>query len=121
MVLIVAQSLGAFDGLGEVWDVPAAPTADLVAEYPKSACPATADGAFSDDASLRAAQVWDRCLLDDERRLWDSDLESGVVEVARRAPLQPRRECLVDAPVKSDEVPTGAEGQPVQVDCGRDR
>jgi len=118
VVLIVAQSLGAFDGLGDVWDVPTPPTADLIAEYPKSACPATANRAFSDDASLRAAQVWDRCLLDDERCLWDSDLESGVVEVERSAPLQPRHKCLVDATVESDEAPTGAEGQPVQVDRG---
>ena len=44
---------------------------DLVAEDPKSARPATADGAFGDDAPLLAAQVRDRRLLDDERRLRD--------------------------------------------------
>ena len=94
----------------------AAPEPDLVAEDPKSARPATADGAFGDDAALLAAPVGDRRLLDDELRLRDFDLERGVVEVTGRTPLHPRRQRLVDATVEPDEVPARAERQPVQVD-----
>ena len=87
-IFVVAQSPRAVDGLGDVRDVAAAPKADLVAEDPKSARPATADRAFGDDAPLLAAPVVDRRLLDDERPLRDLDLERGVVEVTRRTPLQ---------------------------------
>src|SRR5437588_12955397 len=95
------------------------PKTDLVAEDPRSACPVTADGAFGDDASPLAAQVRDRRLLDDERPLWDSDLERGVVEVAHRAPLHSCHQRLVGATVEPDEVTACAEWQPVQVDCSR--
>jgi hypothetical protein len=94
------------------------PQTDIVAEHPKSACPATADGASGDDAPLLAAQVWDRRLLDDERPLWDVDLERRVVEIARRTPLNPSHERLVGATVEPDEVPTCPERQPEQVDRG---
>ena len=58
---------------------------------------------------LLAAQIWHRRLLDDEGRLWDVNLECGVVEVARRTALDPRHQCLVRATVEPDEVPAGAE------------
>jgi hypothetical protein len=54
----------------------------------------------------------DRRLLDHERCLSDFDLERGVVEVARRPPLQPRVQRLVEATVEPYEVPARAEGQP---------
>ena len=118
-IFVVGQSPGAIHCLGDIGNVSVEPKTDLVAEYPKSACPATADGASGNDAPLLPAQVWDRRLLDDEGPLRDFDLKRGVVEIARRTPLQPRRQRLVDATVKPDETPTGAERQPVQIDCGR--
>jgi hypothetical protein len=78
------------------------PYTDLVAEDPKSACPATADGTSGDDAPLLAAQVCDRRLLDDERLFSDFDLERGVVEIARRTPLDPCHERLVGKTVEPD-------------------
>jgi hypothetical protein len=95
--------------------VTTAPEPDLVTEDPKSACPASADGALGDDTTLLAAPIVDRRLLDHECSLRDFNLKRGVVEVARRPPLQPRRQRLVDATVEPDEVPARAEGQPVQV------
>jgi hypothetical protein len=61
----------------------------------------------------------DRRLLDDVLRPWNLHLECGVVEIARWTPLQPCRHGFVQTTVEPDEVPTGAEWQPVQVDCGR--
>ena len=78
---------------------------DLVAEDPKSPCPAVADRALGDDAPLLAAEVWDGRLLDDVRRFWDLNLERGVVEVARRTTLDPRRHRFVDAAVEPSRVP----------------
>jgi hypothetical protein len=117
-IFLVGQSPRTVYGLGDVGNVSVAPHANLVAEYPKSACPATADGASGNDAPLLPAQVWDRRLLDDERPLRDLDLERGVVEIAPRTPLNPGHERLVGATVEPDEVPTCAERQPVQVDPG---
>ena len=98
-----------------------APEPDLVAEDPESARPASADGAFGDDTALLSAPVVDRRLLDHERSLREFDLKRGVVEVARRPPLQPRGQRLVDASVEPDEVPARAERQPVQVNPGHAR
>ena len=117
-IFVGGQSPRAVYGLGDVRNVSTEPKTDLVAEDPKSAGPATADSAFGDDAPLHPAPVVDRRLLDDERPLGDFDLERGVVEVTRRTPPHPGRQRLVDATVEADEVSTGAEGQPVQVDCG---
>jgi hypothetical protein len=63
----------------------------------------------------------DRRLLDHERSLRKFDLKRGVVEIARRPPLQPRGQRLVDASVEPDEVPARAERQPVQVNPGHAR
>jgi hypothetical protein len=54
----------------------------------------------------------DRRLLDHERSLRELDLKRGVVEVARRPPLEASRERFVDASVEPDEVPARAERQP---------
>src|SRR5205823_5307282 len=68
-LLLIAEARGAVDGLGDVRYVATAPDPDLVAEDPKSACPASADGALGDDAALLSAPVVDRRLLDHERPL----------------------------------------------------
>jgi hypothetical protein len=62
--VVVAESPRAVDGLGYIRYVAAGPEPDLVAEDPESAGPASADGAFGDDAALLAAPVVDRRLLD---------------------------------------------------------
>jgi len=101
--------LGAVDSLGDVRNVSVAPKADLVAEDPESAGPASSDGTFGNDAALLAAEVWDRRLLDDERPLWNLDLERGVIKLAGRTPRHPCCQCLVGATVEPDEVPPCAE------------
>src|SRR4051794_9984338 len=118
-VLVGGQSLRTVYGFGDVRNIPAAPEPDLVAEDPKSACPATADRALGHDAPVLAAPVVDRRLLDDVRRPLKRHLEGGVVEITRRTPLQPRHDRLVRATVEPDEMPSGAERQPVQVHCRR--
>ncbi|MET0973376.1 MAG: hypothetical protein ABWY95_08140 [Thermoleophilaceae bacterium] len=114
---VVAQSLRAIYGLVNVRNLSASPEANLVPEDPKSACQATANGTFRDDSPRLAAQVQRWRLLDHERSLRNLDPERGVIEVARRPPLQACGQRLIDATVEPDEVPTGAAGQPVQVDC----
>jgi hypothetical protein len=69
------QSPRAVHGLRDVGDMPATPEADLVAEDPKSARPAAADGTPGDDAPLTTAEVGDWGLLDHVGPLRDVDLE----------------------------------------------
>jgi hypothetical protein len=118
MDLVTSEVPRTLHGLRDVGNVSAPPQPDLVAEDPESTRPAAADGALGDDAPLHAAPVMDRRLLDDECPLWDFDLERGVIEVACAAVLQSSRHRLVDATVEPDELPTGAERQPVEVDGG---
>src|SRR5215207_2904284 len=68
---LVAEPPRAGDGLRDIRYVATGPEPDLVAEDPKLACPARADGALGDDATLHAAPVVDRRLLDHERSLRD--------------------------------------------------
>ena len=89
--LLAGQPPWAVNRLGDVGNAPTAPESDLVAEDPKPPCPATADGALGDDAPLLTAPVVDRRLLDDEPVPSDFDPQRGVIEVARRTPLQPCR------------------------------
>src|SRR5437764_542884 len=88
--LLIAEPPGAVDGLGHIRDVTTTPEPDLVAKDPESARPASADGSLGDDATLVPAPVVDRCLLDYERSLRHFDLKRGVIELARRPPLQAR-------------------------------
>jgi hypothetical protein len=120
MGLVTSKAPRTRDGLRDVGNVSALPQPDLVAEDPKSPRPAAADGTLGDDAPLVAAPVVNRRLLDHEPPLWDVDLERGVVEVTCAAVLQSSRHRLVDTTVEPDELPTGAERQPVEVD-GRPR
>jgi hypothetical protein len=75
--LVIRRGLST--ALRDVRNVSALPQADLVAGDPKSACPASADGALGDDATVLAAPVVDRRLLDHKRSLRDFDLKRGVV------------------------------------------
>src|SRR3954469_22645436 len=114
-MLVAGQSPRTLYGLDDVGDVPISPEPDLVAEDPKPARPATADGACGDHATLLATQVGDRRLLDHEPRPGDLDLERGVVEVARWTALDPRHQRLVRTTVQPDKAPACAERQPVEV------
>jgi len=89
-LLLIAEAPGTVDGLGDVRYLAAAPEPDLVAEDSKSPRPASADSALGDDTALDPAPVMDRRLLYHERPLRKYDFKRGVVEVARRPPLQPR-------------------------------
>ena len=115
----VGESPRAFNGLVDVGDLPVAPATYLVAKDPKPARPADPDGTFGDNAALLAVGVTDRRLLDHEPCRRDTDFERRVVQVARWSPRGPRRRRLEHPAVESNEMATGAEGQPVQVDRGR--
>jgi hypothetical protein len=117
--LVTSEAPRTLHGLGDIRNVSALPQPDLVAEDPESTCPPAADGALGDHAALLAAPVVDRRLLDDESAVWDFNLERGVIESTCGAMLQSSRHRLVYAPVEPYEVPTGAEGQPVEVDGRR--
>ena len=95
-----------------------APATYLLAKDPKPACPAGPHRTFGDNAALLAAAVTGGRLLDYEPGLRETDFERRVVQVARRSPPSPRRRSLEHATVESDEMSTGPEGQPVQVDRG---
>src|SRR3954464_15578737 len=101
-MLFAGQSPRALHGLDDVGDVPISPEPDLVAEDPKPARPATADGACGDHATLLATPVGARPPPDHEPRLGDLDLQRGVVEVARWTPLDPRHQRLVRTTVQPD-------------------
>ena len=96
----------------------AAPAANFIAKDPKPAGPAGPDRTFRDDASLITLGVTDRRLLDHEECLLETNLEGGVVQSARGPALGQCRRRLEDATVESNEMATGTEGQPVEVDRG---
>ena len=115
---VAGQSPRALDGLDDVGDLSAAPAANLIAKDPKPPGQAGPDRTFRDDASPIASGVTDRRLLDHEECLLVSNLEGGVVQSARGPALGQRRRRLEDATVQSDEMATGTERQPVEVDRG---
>jgi len=118
-ILVAGQSPRAIYGFGDVRNVSTKPKTDLVAEDPESACPPTADRALGDHPPLLTAPIVDRRLLDDVLRPWNLHLKCGVVEIARRTAVRSCRHGFVQTTVEPDEVPTGTERQPVQVDRGR--
>src|SRR5215213_3892550 len=118
VIVIAGQSPRALHRLGDVWDVPSEPQANLVAEDSISGRPTAAYGATGDDAPLATAQIRDRRLFDDVGSLGDLDLERGVVEVACRTSLHQGRQRFVDATVEPDGVSARAEREPVEVDRG---
>jgi hypothetical protein len=115
-ISIIRQSLRTFDCFVDVRDDSATPTAHLVAEDPEPSCPAASNRAFGNNATLLAVAVGDRRLLDHEAALRHAHLECGVVEVARRPPLEPRCHRLEDAPVQPHRMPACAKREPVEVD-----
>jgi hypothetical protein len=40
-------------------------------------------------------------------------------QIARPAPIEPRRDRFEDAPVEPRRLPAGTQGQPLQIDAGR--
>lgn len=121
-LFVVAQPPGTVHRVGDIGKLSTVPTTDFVAENPEPTRPATADGAFGDDAPLLAVEVWDRRLLDDERSLWYVHLERGVVEVAGWTALDRCHQRLVDATAEREEGPVArSHWQPVQVDGGSAR
>jgi hypothetical protein len=117
-VRILAEAVRALDRLGDVGNVAVAPAAHLVPEESEAACRACPDRTLGDDAALGAVAGSDRCLLDYETSLRHAHLKCGVVEVAAVSPLEPRHNCLEDAPVQPDRVATRPERKPVQIDLG---
>jgi hypothetical protein len=63
---VSAQSHRAVHSLSDIWNVPVSPDADLIPEDPKSPGQTASNCAFGHDATLVAAEVRDRRLLDDE-------------------------------------------------------
>jgi hypothetical protein len=115
-ILVIRQSPRALDCLVGVRDGSATPAPHLVPEDPKASRPAASDRTFGDDATLGAVVVGRRRLLDHIARLRYANLERRVVEVARRASLDPSCDRLEDSPVQPNRVAAGAEREPVEVD-----
>jgi hypothetical protein len=68
------------------------------------------------DPAFLPSQVQDRRALDDESVVREPDLQRGVVEVQWRAMLDKRLQRLIELPAQADDVPTCAQGDPVEVD-----
>ena len=117
LVGIVAEASRALERLADVRNDAVAPAPDLVAEQPKATGRARPDRTLGDDSAL-AALAPSRRLLDHKPPLRVPHLKRRVVEVAAIAVCQPRREPFEDAPVQTDGVATGAQGEPVQIDRG---
>jgi len=105
---IVCEPAWAVDRFGDVRDHPVAPAVQLVAEEPEPAGPARPDRPLHHDPARRTVVVEDRSLFDHEPALRHVDLERGVVQVARSAPLQSCNDGFVDAPVEPHAVAAGA-------------
>jgi hypothetical protein len=75
------------------------------------------DRSLGDDASLAAVAGWDRGHLDHEPTLRPANLERRVIEVTGTPPLEPRGDCLEDAPVQPHRMVARSQRQPVQVDA----
>jgi hypothetical protein len=104
---ISAKTSWAVDRLLEIRNDTVAPSVDLVPKDAEAPCPARANWTLTDDAPLGPGSIPDRGLLDHISSLRYEDLESGVVKIACRASLQPRRNRLEDESVQAHEIPTG--------------
>ena len=109
----------ASDCLGDVWDDPITPAANLVPKDPKAPCPTRSDCAFRNDTPLGPVGIANRGLLDHEPSLRHVDDERRVIEIAGRTASQSCCNCLVDAAVEPHRMTTRAERQPVEIDTGR--
>src|SRR5439155_14430156 len=115
---VIGQAARALYSLRDIRDEAIAPEPQLITEDPQPAGPATPNGAFGYDAALAAAvRPSDRCRLDHEAPLRYPDLERRVIQIACATASDPSRDPFVDAPVPVNEVPSGAERQPVQIDA----
>src|SRR5579872_317074 len=117
--LVVAEPAWAVDGLTDVGNLTVTPSAQLPAEHPKPGRPPRADRAHGHHAAFRATVVVDGSLFDDVAAVWDVEDEPGVIQVARRPPLDSRSDGFVDLSVETDEIAARSKRQPVQVDSVR--
>jgi hypothetical protein len=78
--------------------------------------PAHPDRPPGHDPAFFPSQVQDRRALDDESVVREPDLQRGVVEIQSRAMLDKRLQRLIELPAQADDVPTCAQGDPVEVD-----
>jgi hypothetical protein len=95
--------------LCHVWDMSAAPKANLVPEDADAACEAASDRALGDHSALIPAEVGNRRLLDYVRVGPDLDLERGVVEVIGRTALEAGAYGFEDEAVQPNEVSARAQ------------
>ena len=114
---VVREPLRALDCLPDVRNDAAGPAAELVAEDAEAPCPASADRPAGDDPALLAVPAENGRRLDHESAFRHPDDERRVVEVARRATLEPRGEGLEDLSVQAYGMAAGAERQPVQINA----
>ena len=113
---LVAESVRAVDRLVDLGEASVKPPSDAVAKQPGASRPACADRPLGDDAALLGGRVEDRRHLNHEALGIQSNFERRVVEGARRAPGHTGGDRLVRATVDANEMPAGAERQPVQID-----
>jgi hypothetical protein len=96
---VLGQPVRAVYGLCHVGDRASTPAANLVAEEAEAAQHSAAHRPLRNDASRRRVTGRDRRHLDHVPPFRHVDLEPGVVEVERAAPLNHRLEPFVDTPV----------------------
>jgi len=116
---VLAYSLRASDCLGDVWNDPITPAANLVTKDPKAPCPARSDCAFRNDTAFGPVGIANWGLLDHEPSLRHVYDERGVIEIAGRPAPQSCCDRLVDATVEPHRMTTRAQRQPVEIDTGR--
>jgi hypothetical protein len=107
--------LRAFNCFVDIWNHAVAPAAQLVPEDGEDAAePLPADRTHADHPTLITPSAGGR-LLDYVPTLRHNNFQARVIEIARGATLDSRRDCLVDASIQAYEVPTRAKRKPVQI------
>jgi hypothetical protein len=114
---ILCEVLRALDRLADVGKDPVAPASDLVPEELEPACGARSDGSLSDHASVGGKVLPYRPLLDDVSAHRYTHDECRVVEIAAITMINPRGNCLKDAPVQPHTMAACPEWEPIEVDA----
>jgi hypothetical protein len=106
----------ASDRLIDVGDPAISPAPNLIAEDPESAEPSHPDGTLRHHTSPLAMQIRDRRLLNHEVTFWRGDDERRMVEITPGTTGNESQRSLKELPADPDDVRSGAQRHPVQVD-----
>ena len=113
---IVGHPDRASDRLIDVGNGATSPAPNLIAEDPVSPEPSHSDGTLRHHTSPFAMQIRYRRLLDHEVTFWRGDDERRMVEITARTTGNESRRRLEELPADPNDVRSGAQRDPVQVD-----